>query len=442
MARLGTERVLLIGDSQQQMRGALAQAVPGAEVREVANYFDAIAELANQPFSAVVAPAEPIERRPEAAVRTLRELAREARLILFGHPTLEPLSRKMLQFGCDDYVITPAGAGDLHEIFGTPCMRIARNTEVVIEEPAVETAAEELPLAELFMSALIDSPHDATADAVKRLNELLRSEGHLMYVPTGVQGPQSNEGKPVVSHAVKANGIDVGQLHLLLPANANEDTARRRLRRLAELMGKLHALQDRHGRLQKLAITDELTGIYNARYFRHFLSRIIERARAKLFPVTLLIFDIDDFKKYNDLYGHGVGDGILKETASLMKRCCREHDLVARLGGDEFAVVFWEKEGPRQPRESNSAGGPALKPPQTPELIFERFRKLLETKDFPGLGIEGKGMLTISAGLAVFPYHAGTAEELIDLADKRLMFGAKRAGKNSIFLVGRPEGGA
>jgi PleD family two-component response regulator len=440
MARLGTERVLLIGDSQQQVRGALAQALPGAEVREAANYFDAIAELANQPYTAVVAPAEPIERRPEAAVRTLRELAREARLILFGHPTLEPLSRKMLQFGCDDYVITPASAGDLHEIFGSPCMRIARNTEAAIDAPAADLAAEELPLAELFMSALIDSPHDATAEAVKRLNELLGPNGHLMYVPTGVQGPQSQEGKTVLSHAVQADGADVAQLHLLIPPSANEDAARRRLRRLAELMSKLHALQDRHGRLQKLAITDELTGIYNARYFRHFLSRIIERARAKLFPVTLLIFDIDDFKKYNDLYGHGVGDEILKETASLMKRCCREHDLVARLGGDEFAVVFWEKEGPRQPKESKSPGGPALKPPQTPELIFERFRRLLETKEFPGLGPEGKGMLTISAGLAVFPYHAGTTEELIDLADKRLMFGAKRAGKNSIFLVGRPEG--
>ncbi len=97
----------------------------------------------------------------------------------------------------------------------------------------------------------------------------------------------------------------------------------------------------------ELAITDELTGLYNGRYFRHFLSRIIERGRAMRFPVTLLLFDIDDFKKYNDKFGHGVGDEILSQTATLMRRCCRDHDLVARIGGDEFAVVFWEKEGPR-----------------------------------------------------------------------------------------------
>ena len=99
---------------------------------------------------------------------------------------------------------------------------------------------------------------------------------------------------------------------------------------------------------QRLAITDDLTGIYNGRYFRHFLARIIEKARTLRFPVTLLLFDIDNFKSYNDRYGHGVGDEILRQTAALMRRCCRPHDLVARISGDEFAVVFWEKEGPRQ----------------------------------------------------------------------------------------------
>ena len=116
-------------------------------------------------------------------------------------------------------------------------------------------------------------------------------------------------------------------------------------------LGKLATLQDRHNGLQKLAITDELTGLYNGRYFRHYLERIVAKARDLMFPVTLLLFDIDNFKKYNDQYGHGVGDEILRQTAALMKQCVRDHDLVARISGDEFAVVFWEKEGPRQPRE-------------------------------------------------------------------------------------------
>ena len=93
MVRIGPERVLLIGDSQKNLQGALTQAMPAAQVTAVPDYFEAIAELAANQYTAVLASAEPIERRPEAAVRTLRQMAADARLVLFGHPTLEPLSR-------------------------------------------------------------------------------------------------------------------------------------------------------------------------------------------------------------------------------------------------------------------------------------------------------------------------------------------------------------
>ncbi|HTW93461.1 MAG TPA: GGDEF domain-containing protein, partial [Tepidisphaeraceae bacterium] len=151
---------------------------------------------------------------------------------------------------------------------------------------------------------------------------------------------------------------------------------------------------------------------------------------------TLLLFDIDNFKGYNDQYGHGVGDEILKQTAALMRRCVRDHDLVARISGDEFAVVFWEPEGPRVPRDAQKAPAIPGQPPQEPALILERFRKLLESQDFPELGAGGKGKLTISGGLAVFPYDAQDVQTLIETADKALMFGAKQSGKNKINLVG------
>src|SRR5436309_2789653 len=91
MGRLTHNRILLIGDAQREIEAALVQAAPGAEVTAVSNYFEGIAELSAGPFGAVMASAEPIERRPEAAVRTLRDLAGQGRVILFGHPTLEPL---------------------------------------------------------------------------------------------------------------------------------------------------------------------------------------------------------------------------------------------------------------------------------------------------------------------------------------------------------------
>ena len=139
-------------------------------------------------------------------------------------------------------------------------------------------------------------------------------------------------------------------LHLSFPADHDRATAIEFLSDLAGNFAKVHVLHERNIGLQRLAITDDLTGLANGRYFRQFLAKIVEKARMKRFLVTLFLFDIDNFKRYNDQFGHGVGDDILKQTANLMRRCVRDHDLVARISGDEFAVVFWDKEGPRLPR--------------------------------------------------------------------------------------------
>src|ERR1035441_2954104 len=137
MRKAMAERILLIGDKQRDLRAALAQAMPGAAVVSVTNFFDAIAELTNHTYSTVFAAAEPIERRPESAVKTLRELAGNGRVLLFGHPTLEPLSRKMLQFGIDDYLVTPTTPSELQQLFVSPPMRMTTAA------PAAESRSEE-----------------------------------------------------------------------------------------------------------------------------------------------------------------------------------------------------------------------------------------------------------------------------------------------------------
>src|SRR5215218_4236341 len=122
--RPSNERILLIGDLDRHIHTAVMRVLPGAQVTSVAGMFDGIAELANSNYSAVLASAEPIERRPEAAVKTLRQLAGNARLMLFGHPTLEPLSRKMLNFGVDDYLITPSSPDELQQMLGAPPLQL------------------------------------------------------------------------------------------------------------------------------------------------------------------------------------------------------------------------------------------------------------------------------------------------------------------------------
>jgi PleD family two-component response regulator len=450
MTRSSSEAVLVIGDHDRQVQVALAQALPGAHVTAVANYFDGIAELSTERFTTVLASAEPIERRPEAAVKTLRQLAAEARLVLFGQPSLEPVSRKMLGFGCDDYVVTPVSPGELGQVFGAPSLRVsppgsAGDEALPVSAPSHVAALAGLPLAEIVLDAILQNPHGGPAAAVRQINTFIGPAMQLSYVKDGGDGPEAPDGSVALDHAVRVHNDIAGALHLVLPRDEDENAARHFLAQLAMIVGKVATLEDRHARLEKLAITDDLTGLYNGRYFRHFLTAIIRKAHAMRFPVTLLLFDIDAFKTYNDQFGHGVGDEILRQTATMIKRCVRDHDLVARLGGDEFAVVFWEKEGPRQPREGREGretGGkppavPASRIPQTPLQMFHRFQRLISSPDLPILGATGKGQLTISGAMAVYPYDAQDVDGLIEAADRELMFNAKVSGKNCLRIVGQ-----
>jgi GGDEF domain-containing protein len=444
MLRLAHERVLLIGDADRQVQSTLCQAIPSAHVKSVGSIFDAIAELTHDEYTIVLSAVEPIERRPEAAVKTLRELSGEGRLLLFGHPTLEPLSQKMLEFGCDDYLVTPVTAGDLLETLGTARLRMVQapaTQPTDLPKPAGGTALSNILVEEIVLDALVRSPQDAPAEVLRQINAALAPPMSIISAAADAPLPSHAPGLLVVSHRPEdspASSPELGPypmaLHLILPADQDRVAATGFISNLARQLARAQLLQQRHCGLQRLAITDDLTGLANGRYFRHFLARVIDKARGLRFPVTLFLFDIDNFKSYNDQYGHGVGDGILKQTAALMRRCVRDHDLVARISGDEFAVVFWEKEGPRQPRDPRFAA--SGRTPQKPQEMLDRFRRLLSTQNFPGLGVGGKGSLTISGGLAVFPYDAQDANALIDAADKELMFGAKRSGRNSIHLVG------
>ena len=189
--------------------------------------------------------------------------------------------------------------------------------------------------------------------------------------------------------------------------------------------------------LEKLATTDELTGLKNRRYIWEFSRQIIELAGKKNGHVTLLAFDIDDFKHYNDVYGHTAGDEILKQAAVLVKRCCRRHDVVGRIGGDEFAVVFWDDPHRKSAGTESERRSKLAEHPKEVIFIAQRFISELKKTEFPSLGPEGKGVLAISGGLASFPRDGSTTEELFHQADKALLE-AKHSGKNRIYLVGRP----
>ncbi len=197
------------------------------------------------------------------------------------------------------------------------------------------------------------------------------------------------------------------------------------------------ALIEQHLQLKRAAFEDSLTESWNRRYFDQYLPRALEQARIDRRDLTLLLFDIDDFKTYNDEFGHAAGDEILRETVKLLKSVIRPTDLVCRIGGDEFVVIFDEPKGPRTTTSRH---------PSSISAIAARFQRQIVEHRFPKLGPEALGTLTISGGMATYPWDGHDAVSLLERADQ-LALQSKGAGKNLITLgqgalraIGRDQG--
>ena len=171
-------------------------------------------------------------------------------------------------------------------------------------------------------------------------------------------------------------------------------------------------LQQDMERIRELSVTDELTGAYNYRHFYRSLGEEISRVRRYKYPLSLVMLDIDYFKRYNDTYGHLVGDLILKEITQFLKKNSRDVDILARYGGEEFIFIL-----------------PHTSEPQS--LIFgERIRRQMEEHRFASEGIPQECKVTISVGVAEFK-NGDTIEQLINKADHAL-YKAKESGRNKV----------
>ena len=169
---------------------------------------------------------------------------------------------------------------------------------------------------------------------------------------------------------------------------------------------------------ERLSLTDDLTKLHNARYLRQYLLSEIKRARRYGTSCAALFFDLDNFKLVNDLHGHLVGSHVLMEMAANILSSVRDTDVVARYGGDEFVVVL---------PESNI---------EQAAFVAGRVREKIERHIFTG----GRGLrleLTASFGVAAFPQHAQSPQQLIACADAA-MYEAKAAGKNCVRFAADP----
>ena len=468
--------MLIVGDQTGGLTASVHAALEELELSDqvivdsARTPFDALADFPASGWMSggvnVLLHIDPIRQRPGPAVTAMRQQLdqdpeRRGRLILFGDEGSEALCRRLLADGVDAFILLPIDVASLKAMLSPMLVETAGGAKPAAATPSHSVLSDgktalhlrdhghptsgallpaDLLAAGDAIEAMITHPAAAVARVVQVLDERL---GQLKRGVSLSLKPLEELHGGQLSTPIRPDLRQSRHLVLQLPEDADgaeRDMALHELGLIASDLGKLAEVEARHVQLQKLALSDELTGCANKRYFRHFLDKILERAKSERFPVTLLLFDIDDFKQYNDAHGHRVGDAILRQTATLIRKCVRDHDLVARIGGDEFAVVFWEKDDPRVPRDPASPRG---RFPDAPVLIAQRFRSLLADQkhsEFAALGVRGAGSLTISGGMSVFPYDGQTAADLIEAADRALLFHAKRDGKNSIALVGDNAG--
>jgi diguanylate cyclase (GGDEF)-like protein len=251
------------------------------------------------------------------------------------------------------------------------------------------------------------------------------NQAHLDPRMTVVPGTPPDEPEALITVPLIARDVVKGALNIYrLGADASFDDDEFELAtRFADAAALALDNAQIRARLEHQAQTDSLTGLYNHRYFHERLRAELTRASRSRDSVGVLMLDIDDFKRVNDVYGHGVGDQVLRDLGEMLRGVVRGSDIVCRLGGEEFGVIM-----------ASGDAGDAL----------NLARRLTETLIDLELGPAGK--ITISVGVSQGPEHAMNPRELVACAEAAMMT-AKARGKNQIVLYDedsteRPESAA
>jgi diguanylate cyclase (GGDEF)-like protein len=413
---------ILAVDDSPALSALLRQRYPDCQVRRANSFLSAISDLSSHAVRAVVARVDGAYPQLPGAVAGLREAAgKRSKVLLCCTPDAEPAVRDAAKSGeADDYLVWPLAGTELDRLLGfvkqAPAARPIKNGDALAELASVGQA----------VAHLDDEPYAL----LTRLADLVRLAMGCTCATVIADGSAASSGgtaaDPVLSEPLKRDGKAIGQVTIgerSAPYSAGDIA---KLRRYAALIADMLAAADRQRHWRRAAMIDDLSGLYNRRYVHAFVDDLLERARVERFRVTVLLFDIDDFKNYNDTYGHTAGDEIIRQIGGLFQAHCREHDVVTRYGGDEFCVVFWDADRPRVAGSTH---------PSDAISVLARFQEALKTHRCTAAGREISGRLTISGGLASFPWDASTTGELIDRADRALLR-AKQAGKNRVFVFG------
>lgn len=434
-----TDELLLVGNLGtagspnlfRELRGAL----PGWTLCSEQSFFAGIAAASENGPSAIVACADATVRDLPAAIRGLREAAGEQTpIVILTPPEREPDARALLEHGATDYIVAPLERTALRIALG-----LAQENAPRAKPEATRTAPTLGPITaiESAVGALTARPTELLAELAEMIRANMNATGATLVIEGAAASSGTCKGNPALSSVISnedeastiatAGHRAIGQVSVW-PSEGEPYTSEDALKLdiLARIAAKLASAAKVTRTWHSAALVDECTGVWNRRYLHQQLDEMLPRAAKEQFPVTLLLFDIDDFKSYNDRFGHQAGDEIIRVVASLFADALRENDIVTRFGGDEFAVVFFDPQGPRQP---------GSKQPQSPLSVLDRVTGDLQAYNFPFVPAGERVTVTISGGLATYPWQAGNKTELIQKADEALL-AAKRAGKNRVFDIG------
>ena len=224
-------------------------------------------------------------------------------------------------------------------------------------------------------------------------------------------------------HLAEEEMNDSVSLLIDIVLNMYDSLSSRTLNLMRERRARMAAeaeLREANRKLEALSITDQLTGLYNRRHFEEIFDRELHRARRDQHYLTLLLFDIDHFKRLNDHYGHAQGDHALRQvSAELQALCRRGNDYAFRVGGEEFAVI---------------CSGTA---PDAAAEMAERVRTGLAALQIPNQHSDAAAFLTISLGaVSCIPGAEDSLDSMMTIADQRL-YQAKRQGRNCAVTTGQ-----
>jgi len=414
-------------DTRERLRVSLAAQHEIEIVAEAVNGEEAIAlAIANQPDVVLMDVRMPV-LDGVAATRRIHELLPKTRIVAYAGSDDAGDVMAMMEAGADAYCLKGAPVWELERAVAgasDPLIRLAHaiarsvsaggTAELVTRELADLTgaafAATYLASADTLSVAALSGPdapeslHSAPGVVQRAFSELALAQADTHELGELYRlGAACGE---AIAAPLVADGEALGALLVALPASVQASGDPGLVSAVADLASAALANERRLALTHAEARRDALTGLANKRAFDELLGKLPGESRPADGPVSLVLFDLDGFKRANDEHGHVVGDEILREVGRVFLRVVRSEDEIFRVGGDEFALVV---DGP-----SSLAAE-----------VADRLRLAV------GQQRRGHRLPTVSAGVATIPDHAGSADELQRKADIAL-YAAKLAGKNRV----------